>query len=121
MLQFCSFAFAFIVERLKRLILLDYEMKLLSWDYRGAGRKEFVSELHLILKQNSPDIMFICETKCSSTSFKHPNWECRLDVASEGRSGGLCLLWNGFFGINVVLKSRYMMVVQPLIKRRQNV
>lgn len=105
MLQFCSFAFAFIVERLKRLILLDYEMKLLSWDCRGAGRKEFVSELHLNLKQNSPDIMFIC----------------RLDVASEGRSGGLCLLWNGFFGINVVLKSRYMMVVQPLIKRRQNI
>lgn len=83
--------------------------------------KEFFSELHLILKQNSPDIIFICEAKYSSTSFKHPNWEYRLDVASEGRSGGLCLLWNGFFDINVVLKSRYMIVVQPLIKRRRNI
>lgn len=39
-------------------------------------------------------------------------------MASEGRAGGLCLLWNGLFDINVDHKSRYMIVCSVLDKKK---
>ncbi|TYH01220.1 hypothetical protein ES288_A09G040300v1 [Gossypium darwinii] len=70
-------------------------MKIFSWNCRGVGNPATVRELKQLLVANVPDTVFLCETKIHSNSFQ--------PVSSEGKSGGLALLWRK--GMNVVVQS----------------
>ncbi|TYH38271.1 hypothetical protein ES332_D12G099000v1, partial [Gossypium tomentosum] len=64
---------------------------------RGVGNPATVRELKQLLVANDPDIVFLCETKIHSNAFSRIRSTCRkegcLAVCSEGRSGGLALMW----------------------------
>lgn len=38
-------------------------MKMVSWDARGVGRKDFRSQLKLLLHSHNPDIIILIEIK----------------------------------------------------------
>ncbi|KAL1172614.1 hypothetical protein V6Z11_A05G360100 [Gossypium hirsutum] len=83
-------------------------MKIFSWNVcHGVGNPATVQEFKQLLVANVPDMVFLCETKIQSNSLKRIRTVCRMDgclaVSSEGKSGGLALLWRE--GVNVEVQS----------------
>ncbi|TYH10965.1 hypothetical protein ES288_A07G220800v1 [Gossypium darwinii] len=82
-------------------------MKIFSWNCRGVGNLATVRELKQLLVANISDMVFLCETKIHSNSFQRIRTICRMEgclaVSSEGKSGGLALLWRE--GVNVAVQS----------------
>ncbi|KAK8302816.1 hypothetical protein V6Z12_D04G111000 [Gossypium hirsutum] len=72
-------------------------MKILCWNCRGVGNPAIVRELKQLLVANVPDAVFLCETKIHSNSFSRIRSIYRMEgcmaVNSEGKSGGLALMW----------------------------
>ncbi|KAG6645499.1 hypothetical protein CIPAW_08G126800 [Carya illinoinensis] len=72
-------------------------MKHLDWNCRGLGNPRTVRELHLLVKEKSPDVVFLCETKCRRERIEsirdRLNFESCFSVDSIGRSGGLAFIW----------------------------
>ena len=72
-------------------------MNSLSWNYRGIGNSQSARALRDLVQRWNPKIVFLMETKASAkrmTKVKEmigfPNG---LVVPSEGKSGGIALLW----------------------------
>ncbi|XP_062011862.1 uncharacterized protein LOC133728462 [Rosa rugosa] len=81
-------------------------MNVLSWNCQGIGNPWTVNGLKGLIALNSPDVIFLCETKCTvhemtkvkvavgfQNAFTVP---CRIFRQPNGRlsrAGGLCLLW----------------------------
>lgn len=86
-------------------------MNIICWNCRGAGgprKKEFLNNL---LQSTRAQIAFIIETKRStqksllySQNLFLPNLSC---VPSQGRSGGLWLLWANNVNLQIIQKSRF--------------
>ena len=72
-------------------------MSLLSWNYRGLGNHWTIQALKRAIKIEEPDLVFLMETKLLEDAMKGKKYEVGftqgLIVPSEGRSGGLALLW----------------------------
>lgn len=72
-------------------------MIILSWNCRRLGNPRPVRDLHQMVKDKKPKMVFIMETKLSSrrTDFlkRKLGFENIFAVDSVGRSGGLALLW----------------------------
>lgn len=73
-------------------------MIVLSWDCKGVGQPATVHALCELIKDQRPDIVFLCKTLAMSArlesvrlKIKFPN--C-FSVNCNGRSGGLGLFWN---------------------------
>jgi exonuclease III len=73
-------------------------MNIISWNCRGLGNLRTVRELHRMVKQKKPILVFLMETKLRHDrmeairrKLEFPNM---LDVDCIGKSGGLALLWN---------------------------
>lgn len=71
---------------------------LLFWNYRGLGTLEAVRSLADLVRSQSPDILFLCETKRWDSEmwrvqqrlcFEMGDW-----VEATGRAGGVALFWN---------------------------
>ncbi|GKV21520.1 hypothetical protein SLEP1_g31494 [Rubroshorea leprosula] len=75
-----------------------WSMKMLSWNYRGAAKMEFNRRMRDLKNQHSPSIMLILETKLFGHDAKKAAVECGYPcshvVDSDGRAGGLWLLWD---------------------------
>eukprot|EP00253_Pinus_taeda_P033845 PITA_33845 len=74
-------------------------MKIISWNARGQNSQAKQRVLKRKLQKFNPEIMFIQETKCSSSSMAKINKKIRrninyLEVESQGREGGLAMLWD---------------------------
>ncbi|XP_050207714.1 uncharacterized protein LOC126657122 [Mercurialis annua] len=70
-------------------------MKIFSWNLQGLGNSWTVRALKLFIKNNSPDIFFLIETKLVRSEF----------VDSDGRKGGLALFWRKTIDVNIVTSS----------------
>ncbi|GMI69890.1 hypothetical protein HRI_000658300 [Hibiscus trionum] len=72
-------------------------MKLLSWNVRGLGQSRTVNRLKNMLRDVNPSVIFLIETKLQSKRMEGVRKSCGfingIDVASNGRSGGLSLAW----------------------------
>lgn len=72
-------------------------MNALIWNARGMGKPSAFHELRRMIADNSPDVLFICETKLKGG--KKDVWRIKLGfdgwfrVDAEGASGGLILAW----------------------------
>lgn len=96
-------------------------MKLLCWNCRGLGNPAIVRELKQLIVDNNPDIVFLCEIKMHSNNFSYIRNICRiagsLVVNSEGRSGGLAILWKD--GVDVSIQ-KYFKHQMDLLVRMEN-
>jgi exonuclease III len=72
-------------------------MNILSWNCQGIGSPWKVRDLHLLVKENNPNILFLMETKCKKSRLEYLRVKLGYGglfvVDSVGRSGGLA-----FFG-----------------------
>ncbi|TYI50186.1 hypothetical protein E1A91_D12G084400v1 [Gossypium mustelinum] len=72
-------------------------MVIFCWNCHGVGNPAIVRELKQLLVANASDFVFLCETKVQSNCFTRIRSMCRMEscvaVNSEGKSGGLALLW----------------------------
>ncbi|KAK8328760.1 hypothetical protein V6Z11_A11G272000 [Gossypium hirsutum] len=93
-------------------------MKILSWNCRGVGNPATVRELEQLPVPNVPDIIFLYETKIHSNGFQRIRSLCRMEgclaVDSEGKSGGLALLWRD--GINVSIQNYSKFHIDSLLR-----
>ncbi|KAK6126762.1 hypothetical protein DH2020_039507 [Rehmannia glutinosa] len=70
--------------------------ELLSWNCRGLGNPRTVQELRELIRDKSPLLVFLCETKLSAQDFKKFRNSLGffgVCVPANGRSGGLGFLW----------------------------
>ena len=72
-------------------------MTILSWNYRGLGNFRTVKALEKVVKKEEPTIVLLMETKSTTEWMKNVQERCKLKhgfiVPSNGKSGGLALLW----------------------------
>ncbi|MBA0874615.1 hypothetical protein Goshw_019304, partial [Gossypium schwendimanii] len=72
-------------------------MNIFCWNCRGVGNPATVRELKQLLVANTPNVIFLCEIKIQSNGLSRIRSRCRLEgclaVNSDGKSGGLALLW----------------------------
>ncbi|KAB2032283.1 hypothetical protein ES319_D05G362800v1 [Gossypium barbadense] len=93
-------------------------MKFMCWNCRGLGSLAKIRELKQLLVANNPDIIFLSETKMAANEFRRVQNNCRLQnalaVNSEGRSGGLAMMWKD--GMNVAIQNYSKHHIDSLIK-----
>jgi hypothetical protein len=72
-------------------------MNILSVNCRGCGRPEAVQELHHVVVETKPEVVFLMETRMGEEralglkrTLGFPN---AIVVNSKGLSGGLLLMW----------------------------
>jgi exonuclease III len=97
-------------------------MSVLSWNCRGLGNPEIVPDLHCMVKEKGPDLVFLMETKMQNKKCEFIRIKLGFDymfgVDSVGRSGGLLLLWKNNF--NVVIQNYSRMHINAEIKNAAN-
>ncbi|KAL0284767.1 UNVERIFIED_CONTAM: putative mitochondrial protein [Sesamum calycinum] len=85
-------------------------MSLLVWNCQGLGNLWTVKELRDLLRANNPHLVFLAETKCSSSQIE--NLKRKLDlfgycVESREKSGSLALLWQKSVEVQLQSFSKY--------------
>ncbi|PPS07048.1 hypothetical protein GOBAR_AA13599 [Gossypium barbadense] len=97
-------------------------MKFLCWNCRGLGNPAKLRELKQLIVANNPDLNFLSETKMSDNEFRRVQNICRLQnglvVNSEGRSGGLALMWRD--GTNVSIQSYSKHHIDSMVNLENN-
>ena len=82
-------------------------MNCLSWNCRGLGNPETVRELRKVVKQESPSLLFVMETKIQGKrveSLKNLlGFTGCFAVDSNGLIGGIGMYWND--SVHVELKN----------------
>ncbi|KAF5449972.1 hypothetical protein F2P56_030362 [Juglans regia] len=72
-------------------------MKILSWNCQGLGNPQTVQNLLLLVKDKTPNVVFLMETKLVASKVegikRRLGWEGCFVVDPMGRKGGLALLW----------------------------
>ena len=71
-------------------------MRTLSLNCRGLGNPQTINELHGFVKKEGPNLVFLMETRLSSSSLEWLRVRLRmcgcLGVDHHGQGGGLALL-----------------------------
>jgi len=100
-------------------------MKLTYWNIRGLGSKRKQRMLNNRMKQETPNIMFIQETKCSIQKVRqiHSKWLSSyefIELKAENTAGGSLTLWSPHkIGILDAEASRnYLSIVIQLVGER---
>lgn len=81
-------------------------MTCISWNYRGLAAATTNRELNHLIRGHKPAIIFLMETRaqkerveCVGRKFRYQHSFC---VESIGISGGICLLWNDYYELQIV-------------------
>ena len=81
-------------------------MKILGWNYRGICNSSTVRALRALVKSQSPQIVFLCETKANECRLKKIasllGFSEHLTVVVQGKSGGMCLFWSSCIYVEVL-------------------
>jgi exonuclease III len=87
-------------------------MRILAWNCRGTGKALTVRALKALERENSPDIVFLAETKLKvqkieriKLSLSYSYYFC---VESLGKAGGLALLWKQGVDLEVVFSNKHI-------------
>ena len=94
-------------------------MSVLSWNCRGLRNPRIVHDLHHLVKEKKPDLVFLMETKmnnkkCDSIQIKL-GFDYLFCVDCVGHSGGLILMWKADF--NVVIQNYSCRHINVIIAR----
>ena len=85
-------------------------MSLLSWNCRGLRNLRSVKTLEKVVNKEEPIIVFLMETKSNRDWMNKVKDKCNMKqgliVPSEGKSGGLALLWKEEIKVEVQLYSQ---------------
>ncbi|KAL5832096.1 hypothetical protein ACOSQ4_017450 [Xanthoceras sorbifolium] len=80
-------------------------MKTLCWNVRGLGNPRALAALKKVLRSSSPDLVFLCETRLrgvwAEQIKRKLGFENGFHVNCEGKSGGLILLWNNLWDVEI--------------------
>ncbi|XP_072058205.1 uncharacterized protein [Arachis hypogaea] len=80
-------------------------MSVISWNCHGLAAPATVSELHSMCKQIKPAIVFLIETRAREGTIKklkrRLHFENVFHIEPWRLSGGLCLLWNEIYNIDI--------------------
>ena len=72
-------------------------MIIIGWNCRGLGNRRAVEVLAELVRSKAPTILFLMETKLTVQEMEpikvELGFQSMLAVSSEGRRGGLALLW----------------------------
>lgn len=78
-------------------------MKFPGRNCHGIYNAATVKALKAKIKGNSPDVIFLCETKASATGMKEVlksiNFADMCVVETKGIAGGICIMWK--FGLSI--------------------
>ena len=73
-------------------------MSLMTWNCCGLKNPQAVLALHLLVRQDKPNILCLMETKLSQVDLEKIKWKLGfrygLGVNSDGRKGGLGIMWS---------------------------
>ncbi|KAL1059888.1 hypothetical protein V6Z11_1Z145000 [Gossypium hirsutum] len=100
-------------------------MKFMCWNCRGLGNHAKLRELQQLLDANRPGLIFLSETKMSANNFRRVQYRCRLPngltVNSEGRSGGLALMWRDGMNVSIQNYSKHHIDSMVTLKNNKNI
>lgn len=86
-------------------------MSLLSWNCLGLGNFRRVRDLCQLVKEKSPSLVFLMETKLRSDRIENLKsklgFDCVFAVDCYGKSGGLALFWKSDFNVIIQNFSRW--------------
>lgn len=89
-------------------------MRILTWNCRGLGGPSTISQLKESIRLNSPDLVFVCETKqpkkfvetvCRKLKFGN---KCET-YEPVGRKDGLLVAWRQGVDVKQIWKSKFCM------------
>jgi exonuclease III len=80
-------------------------MSILSWNCQGLGNPWIVKNLHDLVKENKPTILFLMETRMKENEIdqvrRRIGFTYAFVVPSRRRKGGLAMLWNASDDIEI--------------------
>jgi hypothetical protein len=80
-------------------------MSIICWNCRGLGNHSAVRDLHQMVKEKRPTLVFLMETllcnKKADFLIIKLNFDYMFVVDRVGRSGGLILLWNAHTNVMI--------------------
>ena len=80
-------------------------MNLMSWNCRGLGNLQTVKALEKAINKEEPIIVFLMETKSNREWMNYVKDRCKMKhgliIPSEGKSGGLALMWREGIKVDV--------------------
>jgi exonuclease III len=97
-------------------------MSILSWNCQGLGNHRAVRDLHQMMKEKRPVLVFLMETKLCNKKAEFLQIKLHFDymfvVDCVGRSGGLILLWNSH--ANVIIQNYCRRHVNAIVTLGKN-
>ncbi|KAF5472061.1 hypothetical protein F2P56_008808 [Juglans regia] len=80
-------------------------MKICSWNARGLGNPRGIRTLCDLIQREAPEVLFLQETRLTtreveSCKYKFGFKNC-LAISSQGRKGGIALLWDAEVDLSV--------------------
>ena len=91
-------------------------MKVLGWNYRGICNATTIKALKAQIKGNSPDIIFLSETKATKARMKKVLFSLKFAdmcvVEAKGIADGLCVMWKASLSISQVEFNKNLIAIK---------
>lgn len=89
-------------------------MSILAWNCQGSGGPSTIGILKRYLRSTGAELAFVSETKCSREKAVNriarlPLQNCEI-VPSQGRGGGLWLIWSDSISVTILETSKHFIV-----------